>query len=203
MEGPRSSRLTRLSDDTRYFERRDVGRCSGKEIRPEAEIRMIAIERIAPQHLLTFKEIRLRALQTDPQAFGSTYAREAQFTFHDWLQRTARWNGESGIGYLAMEDGGACGLAGSLIDPEDPARAQLVSMWTAPTHRRRGVGRLLVEEVAAWARTRNARTLGLMVTSVNETAIPFYERLGFIRTGRTEPYPNDPALLEYEMIRHL
>jgi len=29
----------------------------------------------------------------------------------------------------------------------------------------------------------------------------FYERLGFIRTGRTEPYPNDPALIEYEMSR--
>ena len=38
-----------------------------------------------------------------------------------------------------------------------------------------------------------------MVTSANLAAISFYQRLGFIRTGRTEPYPNDPAIFEYEM----
>ena len=32
-----------------------------------------------------------------------------------------------------------------------------------------------------------------------ETAIHFYERLGFALTGRTEPYPNDPSLKELEM----
>jgi ribosomal protein S18 acetylase RimI-like enzyme len=40
-----------------------------------------------------------------------------------------------------------------------------------------------------------------MVTSVNEPAMRFYERLGFTRTGHTEPYPNDSSVLEYEMSR--
>ena len=74
-------------------------------------------------------------------------------------------------------------------------------MWTAPTHRKQGVGRLLINEIHNWAHVRNARTLLLMVTSNNDTAIQFYERLGFARTGRTEPYPNDPAVIEYEMSR--
>jgi len=39
----------------------------------------------------------------------------------------------------------------------------------------------------------------LMVTSNNDPAIRFYERLGFTKTGRTEPYPNDPNIFEYEM----
>ncbi len=56
-----------------------------------------------------------------------------------------------------------------------------------------------MDEVVAWARMRGARTLQLMVTSVNKPAMRFYERLGFTRTGRTEPYPNDPAVIEYEM----
>ena len=72
-------------------------------------------------------------------------------------------------------------------------------MWTAPTHRQRGIGRLLVNEIFDWARLRGARTLQLMVVSNNEPAILFYQRLGFTRTGRTEPYPNDPALIEDEM----
>jgi ribosomal protein S18 acetylase RimI-like enzyme len=74
-------------------------------------------------------------------------------------------------------------------------------MWTAPTHRQRGIGRLLVNEVLDWARLRGAHTLHLLVTANNQPAIAFYGRLGFTLTGRTEPYPNDPAVLEYEMSR--
>ncbi len=72
-------------------------------------------------------------------------------------------------------------------------RANLVSMWTAPSHRQTGVGRLLVDQVVEWVGGRNVSTLLLMVTSNNGGAIRFYEKLGFVRTGRTEPYPNDPG----------
>jgi ribosomal protein S18 acetylase RimI-like enzyme len=63
----------------------------------------------------------------------------------------------------------------------------------------RDIGRLLVNNVFNWARGRKARILQRMVRSNNEPAIRFYERLGFTRTGRTEPYANDPAAIEYEM----
>ena len=162
---------------------------------------MIVLEPITTQKVFVFKEVRLRALRDTPSAFGSTYARESQLTDAEWIERATRWNGEKGIGFLAMDDGVACGIAGSFLDENDATRAQLISMWTAPTHRQQGVGRLLVDEVAAWARLRGARTLLLTVTSVNEPAMRFYERLGFTRTGRTEPYPNDPAVVEYEMAR--
>jgi ribosomal protein S18 acetylase RimI-like enzyme len=42
-----------------------------------------------------------------------------------------------------------------------------------------------------------------MVTSANHAAIAFYQRLGFAMTGRTETYPNDPALFEHEMAKML
>jgi len=161
------------------------------------------LEPITTQKVFVFKEVRLRALRDNPRAFGSTYARESLLTDAEWIERASRWNGEKGIGFLAMDDGVACGIAGSFLDENDATRAQLISMWTAPTHRRQGVGRLLVDEVAGWARLRGARTLLLTVTSVNDPAMRFYERLGFVRTGRTEPYPNDPAVVEYEMARRI
>jgi ribosomal protein S18 acetylase RimI-like enzyme len=163
--------------------------------------RMIAVVPVTPQNVHIFKAVRLRALQDAPYAFSATYAKESQFTDAEWMERTIRWNGEKGIGFLAMDDGAPCGIAGSFLDPEDATRAQLVSMWTAPAHRQRGVGRLLVNEVIAWAGRRGACILRLMVTSNNDLAILFYERLGFTRTGRTEPYLNDPAVMEYEMSR--
>jgi len=120
---------------------------------------LIVVEQITPSNISIFKDVRLRALQEAPYAFGSTYAREVQFTEAEWLQRLERWNGESGAGYLAMEGNVACGIAGSLLDENDPTRAQLVSMWTAPTHRKSGVGRLLVGAVFDWAKARDVRTL--------------------------------------------
>src|SRR5262249_27549510 len=95
----------------------------------------------------------------------------------------------------------ACGLVCSFLDEQHPTRAHLISMWTAPTHRRCGLGRRLVDEVMSWARSRGAIAMVLLVTSSNHPAIAFYEQLGFKHTGRTEPYPNDPKLVEYEMLK--
>ena len=146
----------------------------------------MVIEPITAANLLVFKDVRLRALQDAPYAFGSTYAREVQFSDAEWAKRAERWNGQSGIGLVAMDGDVACGIAGSFLDEKDATRAQLLAMWTAPTYRQRGVGRLLVNDVLNWARGRNARILQLMVTSNNEGAIRFYERLGF-RASRNAP----------------
>ena len=172
---------------------------------------MITISPITPQNVWIFKAVRLRALQDAPLAFGATFAKESQLPDSDWIRRVERMNGNTGVGFLAIDkdkdedkdDDSACGIAGSFLDQIDLSRAELISMWTAPTHRQRGVGRLLVDEVLKWARRRNARVLRLMVVGNNDSAIRFYERLGFTRTGRTQPYPNDPTLIEYEMSRDI
>ena len=164
---------------------------------------MIVIKPVTSASTSLFKAVRLRALQDTPHAFGSTYAKESQFLDSEWLARVERMNGETGSGFMAMDGETACGIVGSFLDQSDPTKAHVISMWTAPTHRQQGIGRLLVNEVLKWARGRNARSLVLMVTSNNEPAIRFYERMGFTRTGRTEPYPNDPAIVEYEMARQI
>lgn len=164
---------------------------------------MIAIARITPGNVSTFKDVRLRALLDTPSAFGSTYAMESALSDAEWTQRAIRWNGERGIGFLAIDDGIGCGIVGSMLDEDDATCATLLSMWTAPTHRRRGIGGRLVDEVVAWARTHDVVALRLMVTSSNTDAVSFYKQLGFASTGRTEPYPNDASLIEVEMLWRL
>ena len=164
---------------------------------------MIAIAPITPGNVSTFKDVRLRALLDTPSAFGSTYARESALSDAEWMGRAMRWNGERGIGFLAIDEGIGCGIVGSMLDEDDATSAMLVSMWTAPTHRRQGVARRLVDAVVSWARSRDVVVVRLMVTSTNAPAISFYEQLGFACTGRTEPYPNDASLVELEMLRRL
>ena len=160
---------------------------------------MPTLEQINPANALIFKAVRLQALQDSPTAFGSTYAKESRFSDADWRQRAADWNSDRSVGYLALDLEMPCGIVASFLDELDPRKACLISMWVAPTHRRSGVGRTLIDAVRTWAGTRGARSLHLTVTNNNLAAIGFYKQDGFAMTGNTEPYPNDPALFEYEM----
>lgn len=162
---------------------------------------MVMIKPITADGAATFREVRLRALFDSPTAFGATYASESQFSDADWERRAAQWNGERSTAYLAWDASEPCGIVAGFVDVEDPRVAHLVSMWVAPTHRRHGIGRLLVNAVIQWAATKQAHSLRLHVTSSNTSAIQFYGRLGFTMTGRTERYLNDASLVEYEMSR--
>jgi ribosomal protein S18 acetylase RimI-like enzyme len=157
---------------------------------------MVQLHRVTERNIQLFKEARLRALQDSPSAFGSTYAREVAMDDETWRF----WAGDHVATYLAQSDEAPCGIAGVYIDRDDRERAGLISMWVAPAARRKSVGRMLVETTCDWAREKNARAIYLMVTSNNEAAIAFYKRLGFKETGHSEPYPNDPSLIEYEMV---
>lgn len=163
---------------------------------------MMDIEAVTPQKAMVLKDVRLRALQDMPSAFGSTYARELAFSDETWVER-ATPQAKGGITFLAMDGDVACGLVGGFRDREDVLAAKVVSMWVAPTHRRLGVGQQLVQAVVDWAKKNKVKNLKLLVTNNNHGAIQFYERIGFCKTGHTEPYPNDPNLFEYEMSQHL
>jgi ribosomal protein S18 acetylase RimI-like enzyme len=164
---------------------------------------MIILHQITPQMAASYTAVRLRALKDSPSSFGSTYLGELQLTDEQWDARTANLNGERRVGYLAFDGDQYCGIALCFLEDDDSLKAELISMWVAPEYRKAGVGRLLVDAIVGWAGDRGVRSLQLMVTSCNDAAIEFYKRLGFLMTGRTEPYPNDPALVEYEMLRRI
>ena len=156
---------------------------------------------ITPTLAEQYKQVRLTALQDSPTAFGSTYARESAFTNETWLQRATSLDGVHRIGFIAFEAATPCGLVACFRDERDPTLAHVISMWVAPSHRGTGLGWSLLSAIHDWASTHEIKTLRLMVTSQNQAAIALYQRFGFILTGRTEPYPHDPLLLELEMTR--
>jgi ribosomal protein S18 acetylase RimI-like enzyme len=162
---------------------------------------MITLELITPQNATLFKDVRLRALQDTPTAFSSTYAKESQLSDADWVARAAQWTNERSATYLALDAKIPCGIASGILDKDDAKCAHLLSMWVAPMHRRSGIGRKLVKAIIDWSRAHGVCTLQLIVTSNNDNAIKFYEHLGFVLTGKTAPYRNDPALNDLEMNR--
>jgi ribosomal protein S18 acetylase RimI-like enzyme len=164
---------------------------------------MPTLEPLSLQLVEQYKSVRLRALQDTPTAFGSTYAKESALSQNDWVKRVDTWNGPSGVCYLGIDNDEPCGIIAGYFDENDPRRAWVASMWVAATHRRTGLGTMLMDAVKSWAASREAAELYLMVTSNNAPAMRFYERCGFKFTGTTGPYANDPALFEHEMATFL
>ena len=168
---------------------------------------MILVREVTADDWELLRDVRLAALSDAPSAFASTYAREAAFTQDQWHGRI----GGRSVTFFAQEEPGnpvpadgapanrvPAGLAGVYV--EDRA-ADLVSMWVRPSARGLGVGEVLVEAAAAWAKAHDFGALFLWVTESNEPARRLYERCGFSPTGESQPLPSNPALTEIQMSR--
>jgi ribosomal protein S18 acetylase RimI-like enzyme len=164
---------------------------------------MVTIEQLSPHVAMHLKRVRLTALKDTPSAFSSTYARESQRSNEDWIKLALAWTTGQSVFYIAMDEGAPCGMIAGKFDEIALRRAWVLSMWVAPAHRRSGLGARLMDEVERWAQGLAIRELYLHVTSNNSAAQNFYEKCGFTRTGITQPYENDPALFEYEMVKAL
>jgi ribosomal protein S18 acetylase RimI-like enzyme len=144
--------------------------------------------RLAPHEWPAYRDLRLRALADAPDAFGSTFAREAARSDDEWRERLATGAGSpSHLPLVAIVDDAFVGLAWGRLDEQQPEIAYLFQVWVAPEVRGRGVGRLLVDAVIAWARTAGALVLRLGVACGDTAAVRLYRRAGFVDDGSPQP----------------
>lgn len=108
---------------------------------------------------------------------------EALFAPFD-LSRDDRWDdaGEDRCHLIALGDGRVVGYACLLLDPDGAGHVRQVSVW--PALQRSGVGRALMLEVDAEAQRRGLRLLWL---NARDTALPFYEGLGYATVSEIFP----------------
>jgi ribosomal protein S18 acetylase RimI-like enzyme len=146
------------------------------------------------------RDLRLRALTDDPQAFGSTFAEEASDPDSEWVE----WAEGSELGrdsrtFVAVAHNAWHGMVfASLLDDGD---AGLFALWVAPSYRQQGVAAALVEAVIGWARERSAPAVALSVAEDNEPAKRLFSATGFAYTGVRRPLPSRPAVATLAMRR--
>jgi RimJ/RimL family protein N-acetyltransferase len=92
-------------------------------------------------------------------------------------------------------------IVGRLSVGRDPHPASShvadLGLMVAKSHRRRGIGRALLEQAVEWARGAGVSKLELHVFPHNEPAIQLYERFGFRREGfRERHYRRDGELVD-------
>jgi ribosomal protein S18 acetylase RimI-like enzyme len=155
---------------------------------------VLTLELLTPDDWPLWRQLRHRALEEAPHAFGSTLA--------EWQgdgDRAERWRARlEAVAHnvVARLDGEPAGMASGTA-PDDHGAGELISMWVSPAARGRGVGDALVAEIVRWERAVGAATLDLDVVETNTAAIALYERHGFVLVG---PVPDpDPAKPEVRM----
>lgn len=151
----------------------------------------------------SYRDLRLASLRADPGAFGSTYAREAEFDEATWrLRLTVGPLGKPNAIFSAAlsSDDPLVGTAGVAYTEHHPS-PMLVAMWVHPDVRGYRVGHRLVDAAVEWAQQRGDDSMVLWVVQDNAPAITLYERCGFEMTGSTDTLPHDPTVIEVEMLR--
>lgn len=168
---------------------------------PSDGIRLVAIN---PSLAMVYKQARLLALADSPSAFCSAYAEEFQHPDSVWIERSDDDHDER-IGFLALRisTGEPVGMVRCFRSERDPSCAVVISLWIDSSCRGTGLGARLLSAITQWAVSHGFSDLQLLVTNNNTRAIRFYERSGFVRTGRVEPYPNDSTLHQIEMSQPL
>jgi ribosomal protein S18 acetylase RimI-like enzyme len=138
------------------------------------------VRRVRAEDWALVREVRLAGLADAPESFASTYADEARLPDEAWKTRAkACAEGGPAAAFTALDDGIACGLAIGIPLANEPATVELNGLWVAPSARRKGTARALVEAVCGWARERRAERVALEVTESSTAAIALYRALGF------------------------
>ncbi len=142
------------------------------------------VRRIRSSEGPLLRQLRLRSLEDAPEAFGQTLQEALALPDTHW-QGAAREasEGDRHAWLVAQQAGAPVGIVSGRH--RDPETLLIFSLWVDPEVRHAGVGRALVEDVEAWARTWGATESILWVLVRNRRAIDFYARLGFtlLRSG--------------------
>ncbi|RAH67345.1 GNAT family N-acetyltransferase [Aspergillus aculeatinus CBS 121060] len=164
---------------------------------------------------LQYRALRLEALQVSPGSFSSTHAIESAFTEDDWIARLTvpdrevficaatptstatrpnaetQWIAQVTLRGPTPADQFALPAAANPPAPRpdsEEERWQMLSLFTLPAHRGRGLGAQLCQAALQWLREYRAEPatvqVRLIVKAGNDVTVNLYRRLGFEDAGR-------------------
>jgi ribosomal protein S18 acetylase RimI-like enzyme len=143
-------------------------------------IRILQVSDAAP-----YQEVRLHALKTNPDAFGSTYEREAAFTLETVEERIKPSPDKFVLGAFTKE-GAIMGITTFVRDvgPKTSHKGHIFGMYVKPEGRGQGIGRsLMLELIRRAGECDGLEQLLLTVVSGNDAARKLYLSLGFRSYG--------------------
>jgi ribosomal protein S18 acetylase RimI-like enzyme len=146
---------------------------------PPTDTATIQVRRLTANEVDDFRTIRLAALKTEPDAFGSVYDVEATRPDSMFAERL-----NTAIVFGAYHDSRIVGMIGlrKQSGPKDAHKAMVWGFFVEPSARRLGVGSALLVRLIDTA-GHIVEQLTLSAIRQNTSAISLYEKHGFVAYG--------------------
>ena len=142
-----------------------------------------SLSRFSSDQWKAYKAIRLEALQTNPEMFGSNFAKESQYSEQEWrapLQSDQR-------AMFALYDGEEIiGVTGIVLKKEDDSKAVLIASFIKPEYRGQGLSKLFYQARIDWAREKGCESVIVAHRDGNEKSKAANQSFGFEYTHTEE-----------------
>jgi RimJ/RimL family protein N-acetyltransferase len=143
------------------------------------------VERLSAVHVQSYRALMLQAYEQSAEAFTSSVTERLAMPMAWWEERVAHKAGTSVV-FGALVDGALVGAARLDFETRERTRHKgtLFGMYVSPAVRGQGIGRMLVQAVLTYARSRpDTALIQLALTEGNAAALALYESCGFRRFG--------------------
>lgn len=155
----------------------------------------IMIRAADPGDAAHLRELRLEALNTQPEAFAADYYRTMAESVQDWSERIDGFaRNKNGVICVGASENSLTGMAG-IVKGNRPKTQHGGSIWgvyVKKEWRGLGVAKALLNECIAWAKAQGLVIVKLGVVTTNTPAIGCYSRCGF------KVYGIEPQVIYYE-----
>ena len=157
----------------------------------------VTIRSATEEDATAYRDLRLEALRSHPEAFSSDYAANLAKPMTFWTERLRSNSADGAVMiHFAVHDQqliGMCGIARA-DSPKTQHSATIVGMYVRPDWRGFRIGETLVTACVDWARTHGVKVVKLAVVTTNAPAIRCYARCGF------QVYGIEPQALYYDSV---
>ena len=157
----------------------------------------ITVTLLNPDNWFRLKNIRLRALVENPEAFGPTFDEENKLNEQGWRNRFKKE--DYLIGSIENEDVGTMYI--EVLKGDHGATCWIGGCWTDPKYRGFGVMKSMFEFIDLHSKEKGWQRQGLGVWVHNQGAIKAYESIGFSVAGEKMASTSRPGSYFQHMVR--
>ncbi len=140
---------------------------------------MIGIRWLGGDDWAAYRDIRLESLKMDPDAFGSAYEEELQFSKKEWSARASKslaaFSGDHILGILTLALNNR---------PKHRHVAEIYGVYVRGASRGTGVGSSLMEAAMEMSKKHGAKKVKVDVNPHQKAALRLYLKYGFKEVGR-------------------
>lgn len=144
------------------------------------------IRKLTKDDVEAYQQLRLQALQQNPEVFGSTYEREVKFSTEHILKHLEPIENEQFIIGAFDATQKLLGIVSFKREqsPKMRHKGTVYGMYVTPEIRNQSIGlQLLMHFIRECEIIDGLEQLNLSVVSTNKSAIALYEKVGFVHYG--------------------